>query len=80
MHIDAGGKKKGSSPRGSPAFGSSRAAEPKLNKTGIGLPAARKVNFIDTIKTEISKALIGLHVGKQYEIDQVLEDLRFKGS
>lgn len=40
----------------------------------------KKVNFIDTVKTEIGTALNGMPVGKQSEVDQVLENLRLKGA
>lgn len=38
------------------------------------------MDFAETIRTEISKALMGLPiVGKLYEVDQALENLRLKG-
>ena len=77
MDTATGGKKKGNSRGGSP---SSRAAETKPSKPIIGTPSTRRVDVVETIKMEISKALVGLHVGKQVEIDQVLEDLRQKGT
>jgi hypothetical protein len=45
----------------------------------LGMVAEKKVNSVDTVKHEISKALKGLPVRKQYETDQVLEMLRIRG-
>lgn len=38
------------------------------------------MNSVDTVKLEISNALKGLPVRKQYEVDQVLEVLITKGT
>lgn len=46
----------------------------------LGQVVERKVNSVDTVTVEICKALKGMHVRKQYEIDQVLETLRIKGT
>ena len=73
-----GGKKlKAGSPR-SPCHspGHSPAVEPK--HAAIGISTEKKVNSLDTIRTEVSNSLKGLPV-KQYQVDQVLEDLRLKG-
>lgn len=71
-------RRKGSSPYTSPAASTSRlpgATPPPV----LGLAADKKASLIDTVKLEISKALKGLPVRKQYEVDQALEILRLKG-
>ena len=80
----AGGSKKKAASRGgspSPAFGSTHSVtDSKVYLTGVTSMNIRKIDFLETIRAEISRSLVGLHVGKQHEIDKVLEDLRSKGA
>lgn len=71
----SGKKLKASSRGGSPVTSASRLAEPA---PVLGLSTERKVNAVDTVNTEISKALKGLPVRKQYDVDHTLEALRIK--